>query len=94
MADYVNYIYAHPSFRSLLDDPEIIEQTEQWGDANLIKELSKVARARENIRAPWFPDFNQYYQPEIQKVLIRQLSPRDGLARIAKRCRELKQEWT
>ena len=40
------------AFRSLLDDPEIIEQTEQWGDANLIKELSKVARARENIRAP------------------------------------------
>ena len=50
-------------------------------------------RARENIRAPWFPDFNIYYQPEIQKILLRQQSPRDGLGRIARRCRELKREW-
>ncbi|MCZ6680268.1 MAG: extracellular solute-binding protein [Candidatus Poribacteria bacterium] len=82
------------AFKSLLDDPEIIAQTEQWGDSKLIKKLSHVARIRENIRAPWFPDFNLYYQPEIQKILLRQQSPRDGLARIAKRCRELKREWT
>ena len=82
------------AFKSLLDDPDIIAQTEQWGDIKLIKRLSQVARIRENIRAPWFPDFNAYYQPEIQKILLRQQSPRDGLARIAKRCRELKREWT
>ncbi len=81
------------AFKSLLDDPEIIAQTEQWGDIKLIKEQSQFVRMRENIKAPWFPDFNVYYQPEIQKILLRQQSPRDGLARIAKRCRELKREW-
>jgi multiple sugar transport system substrate-binding protein len=81
------------AYKSLLDDPEIIVQTEQWGDIKLIKELSQFVRTRENIKAPWFADFNLYYQPEIQKVLLRQQSPRDGLARIAKRCRELKREW-
>lgn len=81
------------AYKSLMDDPEIIAQTEQWGDIEIIKKLSQVARARENIKAPWFPDFRVYYQPEIQKILLRQQSPRDGLARIAKRCRDFKQEW-
>ena len=81
------------AYKSLLDDPKIIAQTEQWGDIRLIKELSKHVRTRENIKAPWFADFNIYYQPEIQKIILRDQSPRDGLARIAKRCSELKREW-
>ena len=82
------------AFKSLLDDLEIIDLTELWGDIEMVRALSAAARICENIRAPWYPDFNFYSQPEIQKIFIRQLSPRDGLARIAKRCRELKQEWT
>ena len=82
------------AFKSLMDDPEIIEQTQQWGDIELIKEQARSVRARENIKAPWFSDFNIYYQPIIQKILLKQQSPRDGLARIAKRCRELKREWS
>jgi len=81
------------AYRSLLDDPEIIGQTQQWGDIDIIKEQARHVRARENIKAPWFADFNVFYQPEIQKILMRQQTPRDGLARIAKRCRELKKEW-
>ena len=81
------------AFKSLLDDPEIAAQTRAWGDSEFIKEEASFVRARENIRAPWFPDFNIYYQPEIQKILLRQQSPRDGLGRIARRCRELKREW-
>lgn len=81
------------AFKSLLDDPEIVALTEQWGDVDRIKEQAQSVRARENVKAPWFPDFNLYYQPEIQKILMRLQSPRDGLGRIAKRCRELKREW-
>ena len=77
-----------------MDDPEIGALTELWGNIKIIKEMSQTARIRENIKAPWFPDFDVYYQPEIQKILLRQQSPRDGLARIAKRCRELKREWS
>ena len=82
------------AYKSLLDDPNIIAQTEEWGDVNKIKQQSQFVRTRENIKAPWFADFNLYYQPEIQKILLRQQSPRDGLGKIAKRCRELKREWT
>jgi hypothetical protein len=76
-----------------LNHPEIIAQTDQWGDIDLIRAQSKYVRTRENIKAPWFPDFNIYYQPEIQKILLKEQSPRDGLARIAQRCRKLKSEW-
>ena len=52
------------AFISLMDDPGIVALTEKWGNIKLVKELSQVARIRENIKAPWFPDFNVYYQPE------------------------------
>ncbi len=81
------------AYQSLLNHPEIIAQTDQWGDIDLIRAQSKYVRTRENIKAPWFPDFNIYYQPEIQKILLKEQSPRDGLARIAQRCRKLKSEW-
>ena len=81
------------AYKSLMEDPEIIAQMKRWGDVGLIKTMSKVARMRENIKSSWFPDFNVYYQPEIQKILLRQQSPRDGLGRIAKRCQQFKREW-
>ena len=82
------------AYRSLLDDPDVIAQTEQWGEIDKIREQALHVRPRENIKAPWFPDFKIYYQPEIQKVLLGQQSPRDGLARIARRCRQLISEWS
>ena len=81
------------AFRSLMDDPQIVAQTELWGDSRLIEEEAQHARTRENIKAPWFADFNAYYQAEIQKILLRQQSPREGLGRLADRCRALKKEW-
>ena len=82
------------AFKSLMDDPDIIAQTQLWGDIELIKEQAGYARARTNIKAPWFADFSLYYQPEIQKILLGQQSPRDGLGRIGERCRQLKREWS
>jgi multiple sugar transport system substrate-binding protein len=80
-------------YQSLMNDPDIIAFTEVWGDMNLIREQSRFVRARENIKAAWFPDFDAFYQPEIQRVLLKEQTPRDGLARIAAHCRKLKKEW-
>jgi len=80
-------------YKSLMNDPDIIAFTEVWGDMNLIREQSRYVKARENIKAPWFPDFDAFYQPEIQRVLLKEQTPRDGLARIAAQCRKLKREW-
>jgi ABC-type glycerol-3-phosphate transport system substrate-binding protein len=81
------------AYRSLMYDREIVDSTNRWGDMALIREQSRWARAREIIKAPWYPDFDAFYQGEIQSILLRQRTPRDGLARIATEVRKLKREW-
>jgi multiple sugar transport system substrate-binding protein len=81
------------AYRSLLNDPEIIASTARWGDIELIREQWRWAKAREVIKAPWFPEFDTYYQAELQRVLNREISPRDGLGRMAAEVRRLKRDW-
>jgi multiple sugar transport system substrate-binding protein len=81
------------AFPSMLDDPEVIASTAKWGEIDKIREQARHARTRENIKAPWFTEFDSFYQAEIQEVLQRRVSPRDGLARIAAECRRLRKEW-
>jgi multiple sugar transport system substrate-binding protein len=81
------------AFPSLLNDPEVVASTKRWGDIDLIREQSRVARARENVKAPWFPEFDAFFQAEVQEVLQKRVSPRDGLARIAAECRRLRRKW-
>ena len=81
------------AFKSLLDDPAIIRATAAWGDIKLIRKQALVAKARENIKTPWFPEFDTFYQAELQEVFLGRRSPRDGLGRIAKECRRLKKRW-
>jgi multiple sugar transport system substrate-binding protein len=82
------------AYPALLDDPEVIASTGKWGDIDMIREQARYARARENIKAPWFPEFDAFYQAEIQEILQARVSPRDGLARIAAECRRLRREWS
>lgn len=81
------------AFPSLLDDPEVIASTRRWGEIEKIRAQAQHARSRENIKAPWFPEFDTFYQAEIQEVLQARITPRDGLARLAKECRRLRAEW-
>ena len=77
----------------LLDDADVIAQTTKWGDIDLIREQIKSVKARECIKAPWYPEFETFHQAEIQRILLKEISPRDGLARIAKHATKLRQEW-
>lgn len=82
------------AFPSLLNDPEVVASTAKWGEIDKIREQARYARARENIKAPWFTEFDTFYQAEIQEILQARVNPRDGLARIAAECRRLRSEWT
>jgi len=82
------------AYKSLLTDSEIVKATAAWGDIELIRKQALVARARESIKEPWFPQFDTFYQAELQEVFLKRRSPRDGLARIARECRRLKKQWS
>jgi multiple sugar transport system substrate-binding protein len=81
------------AFPSLLQDREVVEATNRWGEIDKIREQSRWARPREIIKAPWFGELDAFYQAEIQEVLQARISPRDGLARIAKEVDRLRAEW-
>jgi multiple sugar transport system substrate-binding protein len=81
------------AFPSLLNDAEVAASTARWGDIRTIREQAKHVRARENVKAPWFAEFDAFYQAEVQEILQARASPRDGLARIAAECRRLRREW-
>jgi multiple sugar transport system substrate-binding protein len=80
-------------YPALLDDAEIVRSTSRWGDYELIREQWQWARAREIIKAPWFSEYDTFYQAELQRVFNREVSPRDGLGRIAAEVRRMKREW-
>jgi multiple sugar transport system substrate-binding protein len=81
------------AFPSLMNDREVVASTSRWGEIDRIRQQALHARPRENVKAPWFSEFDTFYQAEIQEILQRQVNPRDGLARIAAECRRLRAEW-
>lgn len=83
--------FAYPE---LFEDPEIRQATKAWGDPDEIRRQAESARPRECIQAPWFAEFDSYYQRELQEVLTAQRGPRDALARIAAECRRLRKKWS
>ena len=47
-------------------------------------------RARENITAPWYNEWDRFTQQQIQNTLLRQIKPLEALQASAKKARELK----
>ncbi|MFN3653635.1 MAG: extracellular solute-binding protein [Armatimonadota bacterium] len=81
------------AFPSLMEDPEVVRSTAGWGEIDKIRSQAATARPRECIKAPWFAELDAFYQAEIQEILLRRVTPRDGLARIAAECRRLRSRW-
>ena len=51
------------------------------------------ARARENIKAPWYNEWDRFTQQQIQNALLRQVTPKEALMASADQARGLKKEW-
>ncbi|MGH7118234.1 MAG: hypothetical protein ACREFP_04465, partial [Acetobacteraceae bacterium] len=48
------------------------------------------ARARENITATWYAEWDRFTQQRIQEALLRQTTPHAALEASAKKAQELK----
>jgi multiple sugar transport system substrate-binding protein len=79
------------AFKSLDGDPDIIEaQRKARYDREVLKQQVATARARENIGAPWYAEWDRFTQQQIQNALLRQIKPMDALAASAKKAQDLK----
>jgi multiple sugar transport system substrate-binding protein len=82
-------------FKALDKDPDIMKAQRDAGyDLEVRSHQYGNARARENIKAPWYNDWDRYTQQQIQNTLLKRISPREALETSAKKARELKKEWS
>ena len=81
------------AFKSLDNDPDIVEAQRKAGyDRDVLKQQVATARARENIAAPWYNDWDRFTQQQIQNTLLRRIKPQDALVASANKARELKKQ--
>lgn len=79
------------AFKSLDNDPDIIEAQRKAGyDRDVLKQQVATARARENISAPWYNEWDRFTQQQIQNTLLRRIKPQDAMMASANKARELK----
>lgn len=79
------------AYKSLDKDPDIIKAQKDAGyDLNVRSQQYGSAKARENIGAPWYADWDRFTQQQIQNALLRQIKPEAALAASAKKAQELK----
>jgi multiple sugar transport system substrate-binding protein len=83
------------AFRSLDKDPEMIKiQRDAGWDLEVRSQQYATARARTNIKAPWYNDWDRYTQQQVQNALVKKVSPRDALTASANKARELRKQWS
>ena len=81
------------AFKSLDNDPDIVEAQRKAGyDRDVLKQQVGTARARENISAPWYNEWDRFTQQQIQNTLLRRIKPQDALVASANKARELKKQ--
>jgi multiple sugar transport system substrate-binding protein len=70
--------------------PDIKEAHRKAGyDLDILSHQSNTARQRENIGATWYLDWDNFTQQQIQKALLRQVTPLQALEASAKKAQEL-----
>ena len=79
------------AFKSLDQDNDIVAAQKTAGyDLDVLRQQYGAARARENISAPWYSEWDRFTQQQVQSVLLRQIKPQQALEASAKKAIELK----
>ena len=79
------------AFKSLDNDPDIIRAQRGWGyDLALRSQHTGSARARENVTATWYSEWDRFTQQQVQQALLRQITPQQALTASANKAQALK----
>ena len=79
------------AFKSLDNDADIVEAQRKAGyDREMLSSRFGTARARENIGAPWYNDWDRFTQQQIQNALLRRIKPHEALVASANKAQDLK----
>ena len=79
------------AFKSMDKDPDIIAAQQQAGyDPEIRAQQYSTAKARENIKASWYNEWDRFTQAQVQNALLRRVKPFEALQAAAKKAQELK----
>jgi multiple sugar transport system substrate-binding protein len=79
------------AFKSLDQDSDIAAAQKRAGyDLDILRQQYAAARARDNIGATWYSEWDRFTQQQIQNTLLRRIKPLEALKLSAQKARELK----
>ena len=81
-------------YPELLDDPDVVASMKKWGDPQLIKQEGAKARPRENLKTPWFQEWETHLKALLQDAILQKITAREALQGSADKARELKADWS
>ena len=77
------------AFKSMDTDPDIIAAQKAAGyDPDIRGHQYATAKARDNIKAPWYNEWDRFTQQQIQNTLLRKVKPLEALQASAKKAQE------
>jgi hypothetical protein len=83
--------FAYPQ---LADDPEIVASTKNWGDPTILKQQGALGKSKENLKAPWFAEWDTFHRGQLQEALLKKTPPKAALLASAQKAAQLKKEWS
>lgn len=81
------------AYKSLSNDPDIIEGENSWGDPELFAKQKETAVPRLGVDAPWYSEWDNAMQAEWHKAVLGQISPSDATKNMADKWNELREAF-
>ena len=79
-------------YKSLAKDPEVRKATRTFMEPDVFEAGNAHAKRRQALKTSWYAEWDGYNAAQLQDVLRRRISPREGLAKSAAKAQELAQD--
>jgi multiple sugar transport system substrate-binding protein len=81
------------AYKSLGDDPDIVEGENRWGDPALFAQQKETAVPRNGVDAPWYSEWDNAMQAEWHKAVLKQITPAEATTAMAEKWNELREAF-
>ena len=81
------------AYKSLGDDPQIIEGENSWGDPTLFAQQKETAYSRKGVNAAWYSEWDNFMQTEWHKAILGQIAPAEATQNMADKWTELRSSF-
>lgn len=81
------------AYKSLGEDPEVVEGENSWGDPALFAQQKESAQSRKGVDAAWYSEWDNHMQAEWHKAILGQIAPAEATQNMANKWNELRSSF-